>query len=147
MERFENTIFKQREEINDRMTEMFRLLKELMTSRTPEKVLIREEAKFLVTKNVNSIFLARGEEERSDKTDETLDNTVKPTASPGMGRKDKASLGKGDGVQPMEEQKFQRQASHSYYNQGRMDDEGEVTLYLMRRSLEVLRKFHWTILG
>ncbi|GJX49724.1 hypothetical protein Tco_0276569 [Tanacetum coccineum] len=28
-----------------------------------------------------------------------------------------------------------------------MDDEGEVTLYLMRRSLEVLRKFHWIILG
>ncbi|GJT87673.1 hypothetical protein Tco_1069390 [Tanacetum coccineum] len=36
-------------------------------------------------------------------------------ASPGMGRKDKASLGKGDEVQPMEEQKFQRQASHSYW--------------------------------
>ncbi|GJS01981.1 zinc finger, CCHC-type containing protein [Tanacetum coccineum] len=35
------------------------------------------------------------------------------------GRKDKASHGKGDEVQPMEEQKFQRQASHSYYNQGR----------------------------
>ncbi|GJW25699.1 MAK10-like protein [Tanacetum coccineum] len=79
MERFENAIFKQREEINDRMTEMFRLLKELMTNRTPEKVLIREEAKFPVTKNVNSISLARGEEERSDKTDETLDNIVKPT--------------------------------------------------------------------
>ncbi|GJU85326.1 hypothetical protein Tco_1292872 [Tanacetum coccineum] len=29
----------------------------------------------------------------------------------------------------------------------RMDDEGEVALYLMRRSLEVLRKFHWTTLG
>ncbi|GJW43949.1 hypothetical protein Tco_0072748 [Tanacetum coccineum] len=29
----------------------------------------------------------------------------------------------------------------------RLDDEGEVTLYLMRRSLEVLRKFHWMILG
>ncbi|GJU87924.1 hypothetical protein Tco_1295470 [Tanacetum coccineum] len=28
-----------------------------------------------------------------------------------------------------------------------MDDEGEVTLYLMRRSLEVLRKFRWMILG
>ncbi|GKE06577.1 hypothetical protein Tco_1398595 [Tanacetum coccineum] len=27
-----------------------------------------------------------------------------------------------------------------------MYDEGEVTLYLMRRSLEVLRKFHWMIL-
>ncbi|GKB02575.1 zinc finger, CCHC-type containing protein [Tanacetum coccineum] len=61
------------------MTEMFELLKELTTSRTPEKVLIREEAKFLVTKNVNSISLARGEEERSDKTDETLGNTVKST--------------------------------------------------------------------
>ncbi|GJT68678.1 hypothetical protein Tco_1020158 [Tanacetum coccineum] len=30
---------------------------------------------------------------------------------------------------------------------GGMEDEGEVTLYLMRISLEVLRKFHWTILG
>ncbi|GJV32133.1 zinc finger, CCHC-type containing protein [Tanacetum coccineum] len=28
-----------------------------------------------------------------------------------------------------------------------MNDEGEVTLYLMRRSLKVLRKFHSTILG
>ncbi|GKA94050.1 hypothetical protein Tco_0816036 [Tanacetum coccineum] len=28
-----------------------------------------------------------------------------------------------------------------------MDDEGEVMLYLMRRSLEVLRKFHWITLG
>ncbi|GKC73134.1 zinc finger, CCHC-type containing protein, partial [Tanacetum coccineum] len=33
MERFENAIFKQREEINDRMVEMFGLLKELTTSR------------------------------------------------------------------------------------------------------------------
>ncbi|GKC73737.1 zinc finger, CCHC-type containing protein [Tanacetum coccineum] len=79
IERFENAIFKQCEDINDRMTEIFRLLKELTTRRTPEKVLIREEAKFPVTKNVNSISLARGEEERSDKMDETLDNTVKPT--------------------------------------------------------------------
>ncbi|GJX19797.1 MAK10-like protein [Tanacetum coccineum] len=81
MKRFKNAIFKQREEINKRMTEMFRLLKKLTTSRTPEKVLIREEAKFPVTMNVNSISLARGEEERSDKTDETLDNTVKPTVT------------------------------------------------------------------
>ncbi|GKE34594.1 hypothetical protein Tco_1453916 [Tanacetum coccineum] len=28
-----------------------------------------------------------------------------------------------------------------------LDDEGEVTLYLTRRSLEVLRKFNWMILG
>nr|GEY03522.1 calcium/proton exchanger [Tanacetum cinerariifolium] len=37
-------------------------------------------------------------------------------ASSGMGRKDKASLEKGDGVQLMEEQKFQRQSSHSCYS-------------------------------
>ncbi|GJS73125.1 hypothetical protein Tco_0705966 [Tanacetum coccineum] len=29
----------------------------------------------------------------------------------------------------------------------RLEYDGEVTLYLMRRSLEVLRKFHWMILG
>ncbi|GKE29272.1 hypothetical protein Tco_1444656, partial [Tanacetum coccineum] len=79
MERFKNAIFKQREEINDKMTEMFGLLKELTTSKTPEKVLIREEAKFPVTKNVNSISLAREEEERSDKTNVTPDNTEMPT--------------------------------------------------------------------
>ncbi|GJZ80922.1 MAK10-like protein [Tanacetum coccineum] len=69
MERFENAIFKQREEINDKMAEMFGLLKELTTSRAPKKVLIREEAKSPVTKNVNSISLARGEEERNNDND------------------------------------------------------------------------------
>ncbi|GJV71493.1 MAK10-like protein [Tanacetum coccineum] len=38
MERFENAIFKQREEINDRMTKMFGLLKELTASQTPGKM-------------------------------------------------------------------------------------------------------------
>ncbi|GKC08621.1 hypothetical protein Tco_1000231 [Tanacetum coccineum] len=75
MERFENTIFKQREEINGRMIEMFELLKELTTNKTPEKVLIREETKFPVTKNVNSISLARNEEEENNNTDETPNNT------------------------------------------------------------------------
>ncbi|GJR36544.1 hypothetical protein Tco_1212228 [Tanacetum coccineum] len=79
MERFKNAIFKQREGINSRMTEMFGLLKELMTSRTPEKVLIREEAKFPVTKNVNSISLKKGEEEWSNKKEVTPDNTERPT--------------------------------------------------------------------
>ncbi|GKD57699.1 zinc finger, CCHC-type containing protein [Tanacetum coccineum] len=37
MERFKNAIFKQREEINGRMIEMFGLFKELTTSRAPEK--------------------------------------------------------------------------------------------------------------
>nr|GEX39670.1 hypothetical protein [Tanacetum cinerariifolium] len=79
MERFENTIFKQREEINGRMTEMFGLLNELTTSRTLEKVLIREEAKFPVTKNLNSISLTKEEEIGSDRTMMTPGNAEKPT--------------------------------------------------------------------
>ncbi|GJQ93073.1 MAK10-like protein [Tanacetum coccineum] len=79
MERFENAIFKQREEINDR-AEMFRLLKELTTSRAPEKVLIREEAKSPVTENVISISLTKGDEERNDDNDvATGDDIKKPT--------------------------------------------------------------------
>ncbi|GJS86158.1 protein kinase-like domain, concanavalin A-like lectin/glucanase domain protein [Tanacetum coccineum] len=76
MERFENAIFKQRKEINDRMIEMFGLLKELTTSRTPEKVLIREEAKFPVTKNVNSLSLSQEEKrigEAKDEVKEVID--------------------------------------------------------------------------
>nr|GEV55083.1 DUF4219 domain-containing protein/UBN2 domain-containing protein [Tanacetum cinerariifolium] len=68
MERFENAIFKQREKINDRNTKIFGLLKELTTSRVPEKVLIREEAKSPVTKSVNFISLIRDEKEKTTHT-------------------------------------------------------------------------------
>ncbi|GKD43206.1 hypothetical protein Tco_1267851 [Tanacetum coccineum] len=52
------------------------------------------------------------------------------------------------------EMKFDRWRSKNFKNElhdlvkieDEMDDEGEVTLYLTRRSLEVLRKFHWTTL-
>ncbi|GJY20032.1 hypothetical protein Tco_0392598 [Tanacetum coccineum] len=67
------------------MTKMFGLLKELTTNRTPKKVLIREEAKFLVTKNVNSISLAREEEERSDKIDVATGNDIKKPTETEMG--------------------------------------------------------------
>ncbi|GJS68105.1 MAK10-like protein [Tanacetum coccineum] len=63
-------------EINDRMAEMFGLLKELTTSRAPDKVLIIEEAKSLITKNVNSISLARGEEDRNDNDDMETDGGI-----------------------------------------------------------------------
>ncbi|GJW63690.1 MAK10-like protein [Tanacetum coccineum] len=98
IERFEKTIFKQRDEINDRMTEMFRILKELTTSRTPEKVLIREEAKFPVIKNVNSISLARNEEEENNNTDETPDNIKMPTEMEMPVRKTEAMNGAENGA-------------------------------------------------
>ncbi|GJW43970.1 hypothetical protein Tco_0072769 [Tanacetum coccineum] len=81
MERFENAIFKQREEINDKMAKIFRLLKELTTSRAPEKVLIKEEAKSPITKNLNSISLTRGEEEKNEKNDVATDGIEKTSGS------------------------------------------------------------------
>ncbi|GJX59196.1 hypothetical protein Tco_0290586 [Tanacetum coccineum] len=74
----------QREEINGRMTEMFRLPKELTTSRAPKKVLIREEAKTPVTKSVNSISLIREEEEKNDIYDVATGNDSKETDRPDM---------------------------------------------------------------
>nr|GEW84117.1 hypothetical protein [Tanacetum cinerariifolium] len=79
MERFENSIFKQQEKINDKMAEMFRLLKELTTSKVPEKVLIKEEAKSPVTKNIHSISLSRGKEERKDHDYMVVDNDINET--------------------------------------------------------------------
>nr|GFC66319.1 hypothetical protein [Tanacetum cinerariifolium] len=62
-----------------RMTKIFGLLKELTASKTPKKVLIRDEAKILVTKNVSSISLTKKEEEMSNKKEETPNNTERPT--------------------------------------------------------------------
>ncbi|GKE06816.1 hypothetical protein Tco_1398834 [Tanacetum coccineum] len=82
IERFENAIFKQLEMINDRMIEMFRLLKELSASRTPEKVLIREEARHPITKNVNSISVIRDEEEKDVVNNRAIiESIVEPSKS------------------------------------------------------------------
>ncbi|GKD12241.1 MAK10-like protein, partial [Tanacetum coccineum] len=53
------------------------------------------------------------------------------------------------------EMEFDQRRSKNFKNkhpdlvkvESEMNDEGEVTLYLMRRSLKALRKFHWMILG
>ncbi|GJV55021.1 MAK10-like protein [Tanacetum coccineum] len=47
--------------------------------RAPKKVLIREDVKSPVTKNVNSISLARGEEEGNDNDDMAADNDINRT--------------------------------------------------------------------
>ncbi|GKC29814.1 MAK10-like protein, partial [Tanacetum coccineum] len=80
MERFENAIFRQREAINDRMTKMFGLLNELATSRAPKKVLIREEARHPITKDVNSISLVLAEEKSNAVNNEAItENTMEPS--------------------------------------------------------------------
>ncbi|GJZ61753.1 hypothetical protein Tco_0617890 [Tanacetum coccineum] len=82
MERFENAIFKHREVINDRMTKMFELLKELSANQTPKKVLIREEARHPITKNVNSISDIREEEEKDVVNNRAIiESIVEPSKS------------------------------------------------------------------
>ncbi|GJV32688.1 MAK10-like protein [Tanacetum coccineum] len=76
MERFERAIFKQREEINDRMAEMFGLLRELTSSRTPDKVLVREEASSLITKSINAISLIKMKKEKGIKGDEIAKGNI-----------------------------------------------------------------------
>ncbi|GJR69702.1 putative reverse transcriptase domain-containing protein [Tanacetum coccineum] len=76
MERFKKTIFKQRKEINDRMAEMFGILKELTISRTPEKVLEGEEARHPITKNVNAISLVKMEKKKKIENNKVVDKNV-----------------------------------------------------------------------
>nr|GEU63857.1 zinc finger, CCHC-type [Tanacetum cinerariifolium] len=177
MERFENAIFKQREEINDRMTEMFGLLKELTTSRTPEKVLTREEAKIPVTKNVNSISLEKGEEGRSEKINVATGDDIKRPTGTETGMQSNKGIKKD--IEPIApimtvnmlfseweeriklrlemEMEFNRWKSKNFKGkhptlvivEGGMEDKKKShkdVLYLTRKSLEVLRKFHWMIL-
>nr|GEV19455.1 reverse transcriptase domain-containing protein [Tanacetum cinerariifolium] len=58
---------------------MFGLLKELTTSKAPEKVLIREETKSHVIKNVNSISLVGKEEEENNKHNVAIGNSDNET--------------------------------------------------------------------
>nr|GEW74059.1 hypothetical protein [Tanacetum cinerariifolium] len=55
-------------------------------SRALEKVLIREEAKSPVTKNVNSISLARGEVERNEDNDVATGDDIERTTRTKMGK-------------------------------------------------------------
>nr|GEY90820.1 hypothetical protein [Tanacetum cinerariifolium] len=76
MERFDKAIFKQREEITDRMAEIFGLLNELTISRAPKKVLIREEARPPLTKHVDFISLIRMEEEKRVKNKKAINKII-----------------------------------------------------------------------
>nr|GEW44364.1 hypothetical protein [Tanacetum cinerariifolium] len=105
------------EMINDRMAEMFGLLKKLTTSRASDKVLIREEAKHLVTKNVNSISLTRGKEEKNDEdnvmTHDGIEKTSKTDPKMPVKEADKEAKN-GTKTNQSKELKELSLASHSY---------------------------------
>ncbi|GJU77287.1 hypothetical protein Tco_1274357 [Tanacetum coccineum] len=76
IERFEKAIFKQRDEINGRMAEMFGLLKELTSRTMPKKVLVREEIRNPITKNVNAISLCRIKSKNVEENNEVIDKNI-----------------------------------------------------------------------
>ncbi|GJT87108.1 hypothetical protein Tco_1068825 [Tanacetum coccineum] len=76
IERFERAIFKQRDEINGRMAEIFGLLKELTSRTTPENVLVREEIRNPTTKNVNAISLCRIKNEKIKENNKVIDKNI-----------------------------------------------------------------------
>ncbi|GJY77410.1 hypothetical protein Tco_0482526 [Tanacetum coccineum] len=59
-----------------RMVEMSGLLKELTTSRTSKKVLVREESRHPITKNVNAISLVKMEKQKNIKSNIVVDMNV-----------------------------------------------------------------------
>ncbi|GKA36483.1 hypothetical protein Tco_0722974 [Tanacetum coccineum] len=76
MKRFEEAIYKQRDEINERMTEISNLLKELTKEKSPEKVLVREEVSKPVAKYINAISLVRVESDKDRESDEIVDKDI-----------------------------------------------------------------------
>ncbi|GJY35823.1 hypothetical protein Tco_0421201 [Tanacetum coccineum] len=58
------------------MAEIFRLLRELTSSRTPEKVLVREEACIPITKSINAISIIKMEKEKGIEGDEVTNENV-----------------------------------------------------------------------
>ncbi|GJV56554.1 MAK10-like protein [Tanacetum coccineum] len=76
MERFEEAIDKQRKEINQGMTEMLSLLKELTKGKSLEKALVREEVSKPITKYVNATSLVRVESDKDMRSDEIVDKNI-----------------------------------------------------------------------
>nr|GEU33495.1 UBN2 domain-containing protein [Tanacetum cinerariifolium] len=58
------------------MAKTFGFLKELTTSRTQEKVLVREKARHPITKNVNAISLVKMKKEKNIENNEVVDQNV-----------------------------------------------------------------------
>ncbi|GJW38980.1 hypothetical protein Tco_0064825 [Tanacetum coccineum] len=82
MERFEEYIYKQREEINERMAEMFSLLKEFTKGKSSKKVLVTEEVNKPVTKYVNFVSLVRMGNDKDKIGDELVDKSIMEPIEP-----------------------------------------------------------------
>ncbi|GJU17236.1 hypothetical protein Tco_1145202 [Tanacetum coccineum] len=122
------------------MAEMLRLLKELTTSRTLERVLVREETSNPITKCVNFISLVKMEKDKCMENNEVVDknvvesselNAVEPIKL--VDKKIKNHQGK--------EMGFNKWRSKVFDDEYLTSKKEDSMLYLIRRSPEVLRIF------
>ncbi|GKA68258.1 zinc finger, CCHC-type containing protein [Tanacetum coccineum] len=58
------------------MAKIFGLLKELIASKTPKKVMVREEARHPITKNVNAISFVKMEKDKNIENNEVVNKNV-----------------------------------------------------------------------
>jgi hypothetical protein len=72
--RFEEAVYKQKEEMQEKMNEMISLLEEYANQRTPERVLLRKESTTPTTQFVNSIAIVHKDNEKVETpTKQTLE--------------------------------------------------------------------------
>ena len=76
--KFEEAVYRQKEEMQEKMAEMMSLLEEYSTIKTPEKVLLRKESVTPTTKFVNSISIVHeGNEEKETPITQTVEEPPK----------------------------------------------------------------------
>jgi hypothetical protein len=62
--RFEEAVYKQKEEMQEKMNEMMSLLEEYANQKTPERMLLRKESATPTTQFVNSITIVHKDNEK-----------------------------------------------------------------------------------
>ncbi|GJZ79967.1 MAK10-like protein [Tanacetum coccineum] len=69
-------MIRRKEKLKERMDEMLELVKKLMSSSTPKKVLVRDESRQPPTKNVNAISLCKIEKDEGEKHEQIIDKNM-----------------------------------------------------------------------
>ncbi|GJZ58149.1 hypothetical protein Tco_0613643 [Tanacetum coccineum] len=76
VERFEEAMIRKKEKLEERMDKMLELVKKLVSSSTPKKVLVRDESGQPPTKNVNVISRCKIEKGEGEKHEQIIDKNM-----------------------------------------------------------------------
>nr|GEU90370.1 hypothetical protein [Tanacetum cinerariifolium] len=76
VERFKEAMIRRKEKLKERMDKLLEIVKELMSSSTPKKVLVRDESRQPPAKNVNAISLCRIKKDKGEKHEKIVDKNM-----------------------------------------------------------------------